>query len=116
MSIHFQVYGSTDPFYFKLTKNGLGVNGLTISTEDIMLSIDGGAWQDISGEVTEVDPTVGPAAGGVPYGIYKWQPTLASQTQGKVLILNVAEIAGTNFDENCLIIATGGNASARHSG
>jgi hypothetical protein len=109
MAIQFQVYANLDPIYFKVTKNGLGVAGLTFSTGDISISIDGAAWVDIDTEVAEM---VGASSG---RGWYVWTPT-GTETTGKVIIVNVAEVSGTNFDENGLAIATGGNASARHSG
>ena len=110
MSIHLQVYGNLDPIYFKITKSAVAVASLTFSTGDIALSIDGGAWANIDTEVTEM------IGAGLGKGWYVWQPTLAAQTQGKVFIINVKEITGTNFDENGLAISTGGDASARFSG
>jgi len=105
MSIHFQVYGVLDPIYFKVTKNGVGLVAAPFSTGDIQLSIDGAAFTDV--------PLIEIAEVGL--GVYEWTPT-GTATTGKVLILNIKELTGTNFDENCLIIATGGNALARHSG
>ena len=110
MSIHQQVYANTDPIYFKLTKNGDRVLSQTLSTGDVFLSIDGGAWADISSECTEM------VGAGLGKGWYVWQPTGGGQTSGKVLIINIDENAGTNFDENSVVIVTGGNALARHSG
>jgi hypothetical protein len=105
MAHDLHVYGSLDPIYFKVTKNGVGVTGQApFSTGDIQLSIDGGTFSNIDTEVTEVG-----------LGWYKWTPT-GTETQGQVLIINVKEVVGTNFDENGLVIATGGNASARFSG
>lgn len=109
MSIHQQVYANLDPIYFKLTKNGVGVPNQTFSTGDIYHSVDESAWVDVSANVTEY---IGANQG---KGIYKWTPS-TGQTSGYVIVLNIDEAAGTNFDENCLIIVTGGNALARHRG
>ena len=107
MAIQQQVYANTDPIYFKLTKNGVGVTGQApFSAGDIFACVDGGAGTDISANVTET--TFG-------YGWYVWTPT-AGQTTGLVIIINIAEAVGTNFDENGMSIVTGGNSSARMSG
>ena len=111
MSINLYNYATTDAVYFKVTKDGVGLTGQApFSTGDIKLSIDGTAFTDIPvGEITEVDSASG-------LGIYKWQPASGTQTTGEVLIINIKEVVGTNFDENCIIMSTGGNASARFSG
>ena len=111
MSINLYNYGAQDPVYFKATLSGVGVTGLTFQDADIELSKDGGNWASISASTTVVEVEV--AAG---YGVYKWTPQAASETQAEVFVLNIKDAAGTEFDENCLIIATGGNASARFSG
>ena len=111
MSHDLYLYGSTDPIYFKVTLAGVGVSGLTFQDADIELSKDGGNWASINADTTVVE--VESAAG---YGVYKWTPQAASETQAGVLILNIKDASGSAFDENCLIIATGGNASARFSG
>ena len=109
MSHHLYTYGQIDPFYFKLTLNSVGVN-VTLATDDIQLIIDGGTAIDVTSECTAIDGTNLP-------GLYKWTPSLASRTEGEVLVLYIRDdSAGGDFDENCLIIATGGNASARFSG
>jgi hypothetical protein len=103
-------YGTIDPIYFKITLNGVGVNP-TLATGDVILTNDGGATtEDIYDECTAIDGTN-------LVGIFEWQPTLAAQTQGEVVILNIKDVsAGGAFDENCLILSTGGNTSARFSG
>ena len=98
-------YGTLDPIPFKVTKNGAGVTGLTFSTGDIQASVDGAAFANIDTEITETG-----------LGWYLWTPTIATQTQGEFVIINVKEVLGTNFDENGIVLYTGGNASARYSG
>lgn len=111
MSHDLYTYGSTDPIYFKVTLAGVGVTGLTFQDADIELSKDGGNWASINADTTVVE--VEAAAG---YGVYKWTPQAASETQCEVMVLNIKDAVGSAFDENCLIISTGGNASARFSG
>ena len=111
MSINLYNYGSQDPVYFKATLDGAGVTGLTFADADIELSKDGGNWASINADTTVVE--VESAAG---YGVYKWTPQATTETEAEILILNIKDAAGAEFDENCLIIATGGNASARFSG
>ena len=91
---------------FKLTKNGVAVTGITFSTSgvgDVTLSIDGGATTNIASECLET-------TGGL--GWYEWTPTSATQTQGSYAIINIAEVSGTNFDENSVTLQFGGHASA----
>ena len=109
MPLFAQVYGNLDPIPFKLTKNGVAVTGMApFSANDIQLSVDGAVGIDISGECSET------AFGN---GWYEWQPTSAAQTQAQYyIIINIKEVLGTNFDENGLSLATGGDANARHSG
>jgi hypothetical protein len=109
MSHNLYTYGTTDPIYFKITLAGVGVDP-TLAAGDVILTNDGGATtEDVYNECTAIDGTN-------LVGIFEWQPTAATQTQGEVIILNIKDAAGAEFDENCLIIATGGNASARFSG
>ena len=99
-------YGSTDTIPFKVTKNSVAVTGLApFSTGDIQASVAGAAFANIDSEVTEIG-----------LGWYLWTPTVATQTQGEFVIINVKEVLGTNFDENGIVLYTGGNASARYSG
>ena len=107
MSHDLYEYGSQEPIFFKVTLNGVGVTGLTFQDADIELSKSGAAFGTINADesVTEID-----------HGVYKWTPENASETQTEVIILNIKDAVGTEFDENCLIIATGGHASARFSG
>ena len=106
MSFDFHIYGSTDPIYFKVTLSGAGVPSLVpFATDDIQLSKDGAAFADISGDVTEVG-----------LGVYAYTPNPATDAQCEVMIINIKDVAGSAFDENCLIIQTGGNASARFNG
>ena len=111
MSHDLYTYGTTDPIYFKVTLNGVGVSGLTFQDADIKLSKDGANWASItaSANVEEVEAAAG-------YGVYKWTPAIAAETQAEVIILNIKDAVGSEFDENCLIISTGGNANARFSG
>ena len=111
MSHDLYVYGSQDPIYFKVTLNGVGVSGLTFQDADIELSKDGGNWASINADTSVVE-----IESGAGYGVYKWTPENAADSQCEVMILNIKDAAGSAFDENCLIIATGGHASARFSG
>lgn len=117
MSHDLHLYGSVKAIYFKITLNGEGVPNLTLQDADISVSIttagtpEGAAWSDIGNEVDEM---VGANSG---RGLYYWTPDASSYTQGEVLVINIKDDAGGPlFDENTLIIATGGHASARFSG
>lgn len=97
-------YGSIDPVPFKVTKNGEGLAGFTFATGDITLSVDGGASANIDTEVAEST---------FAKGWYIWTPTAAAtQTQGNFAIINVKQLAGTDYDENGVVLQFGGNASA----
>lgn len=101
-------YGNIDPFYFKTTKNGVAVTGITFSAGDVQTKIGNGTstgWVDISSEITEEG-----------LGWYQWTPTSATRTTGKVVIINIAEVLGTNFDENGATFITGGDAAAMLNG
>ena len=111
MSHNLYTYGTTEPVYFKATLAGVGVTGLTFQDADIELSKDGGDWASINADTTVVE--IESAAG---YGVYKWTPQAAAETQCKVMVLNIKDAAGAEFDENCLIIVTGGHANAFFSG
>lgn len=113
MSHNLYLYGAVAPIYFKATKNGVGVSGLTFQDADIELSKDGGNWASINADTSVEEIEVG--AG---YGVYKWTPEASAETQAEVLILNIKDASGapTLFDENCLVISTGGDPSARFSG
>jgi len=107
MSHDLYLYGATDPIYFKLTLAGVGVNP-TVVAGDFYLSQDGVAGVALTNLPTAVDGTNMP-------GIFKWIPD-TTETDCEIMVLNIKDAAGAAFDENCLIIATGGNASARFSG
>ena len=108
MSIDLHVYGSTDPIYFKLVdSSGVGVND-TLAAGDIKISKDGGTPANVSSLPTAIDGTNMP-------GVYTWTPT-AAEAQCKVMIINCKDVAGAAWVENCIIVSTGGNASARFSG
>lgn len=105
MSFPFQIYANLEPIYFKITKNGDGVTGQTFTLGDIQLSKDGGTFANIPvDEFAEVG-----------LGWYKWTPT-GTETTAKVVVVNISELSGTNFDENGFSFSTGGNASARFAG
>jgi len=107
MSHDLYTYSSTDPIYFKLTLNGVGVTP-SLASNDIMVSLDGNTPFDV---LSYVSPVTGMT------GLFKWTPDNSGHTQGEVIIINIKDAsAGGAFDENCLIIATGGHASARFSG
>lgn len=106
MSHDLYTWGSIDPIYFKLTLNGAGVVP-TIALGDIQWSKDSGGFTDIPlSELAAVGTT----------GVHKWTPGAAADTQAEILIINIKDVSGGGFDENCLIIATGGDAAARFSG
>lgn len=104
MSIDLYNYGTTDKVYFKLTLSGVGVNA-TVAAADFRLSKDGGTPAALDTLPTAVDGTNMP-------GVFEWTP-IAAETQCEVMILNIKDSAGSAFDENCLIICTGNNPSAR---
>jgi len=102
MAINLYRWGDTDPIYFKLTLNGAAVTGVSLANDDVKLSQDGAAFANI-----------GTACAEVANGIYKWTPAAGSNTQCKVMIINIKDATGGPlFDENCLIITTGGDTSA----
>lgn len=102
-------YGSTDPIYFKITKDGDGID-VTLAAGDVYLSKDGGTVADIIAECTAVDSTNLP-------GVYEWQPTSSTQTSAKILLIAVRDVsAGGVFDENLILVQTGGNALASLDG
>jgi len=108
MAINQHRYGNLDPIPFKVTKNGSAVTGITFSANDVQSKIANDlttGWGDISSEITEEG-----------LGWYSWTPTTASQTSGKLILINIAEVSGTNFDENGLSVQTGGNSLARLNG
>lgn len=100
-------YGTTKPVYFKIILSNAGVAGLTFQAADIQLSIDDATPINIGGECTE-------AALGL--GVYKWTPSIASRTQGEQLVINIKDNSGSAFDENMIILQTGGHASAYFDG
>lgn len=101
MSIDIYRWGDTDPIYFKLTLNGAGVV-TTLAAADVKLYKDGTYTGD-----------VGTACTSIGAGLYKWTPAAGSNTQCKVMILNIKDVTSPKvFDENCLVITTGGDASA----
>lgn len=106
MSHDLYTYGEQKAIYFKTTLSGDAVPGLTFEAADVQLSIDGAAFVNI-----------GLACAEIALGIYKWTPASTLDTQGEVLIINIKDSAGGPlFDENCLILTTGGNVSARFNG
>lgn len=100
-------YGTLKPVYFKVTLSNTGVTGLTFDAADVQLSIDDGAAINIGAECTEATLAL---------GWYKWTPSIASRTQGEQLLINVKDNAGSAFDENGLVILTGGHSSAYYDG
>ena len=106
MSHNLYNYGSQDTVYFKITLSGVGQTGLTFQDVDIKLYQDGTGVDNIG---LECNNEVG-------MGIYYWQPTAGTQTDCEVMQINIKDDDGAAFDENCLIISTGGNANARFSG
>lgn len=104
MSHDLYTYGTTDPIYFKLTLSGVAVTGVNFDAADVKLSKDGGAFANIGADCAET-------TGGL--GWYSWTPASVSDTQCNVIIINVKDNVGSAFDENGIVMATGGNASAR---
>jgi len=98
-------YGAVEPVYFKITLSAVAVTGLTLGSTDFTISKDGAGFSSIGLEVTEVGK-----------GVYKWTPSAATQTQAKVVLLNLADVVGSEFDENLIILITGGDSSAFLSG
>lgn len=103
-------YGTTDKVPFKITKNGVAVAGLTFSAGDITRSVNGGLFTDITAQIAEVGVGTGNGK-----GWYEWTPA-AGGSSFEYIIINIKEVAGTNFDENGFVLYTGGNVSARFSG
>ena len=98
-------YGAQVPVYFKLTLNGEGVAGLTLASDDVKLSKDGAAFTNI-----------GLVCAGIGNGLYAWTPAATSNTQCKTFCINIKDVTGGAFDENCLIYATGGDPLAQLNG
>lgn len=107
MSHDLYTYGSTGKIYFKLTLSGVAVTGVTLDAADVKLSKDGAAFTNIGSACAET--TAG-------LGWYAWTPGASTDTQCEVMIINVKDNAGSAFDENGLVITTGGSASARFGG
>ena len=107
MSHDLLLYGSTEPLQFKATLNGAGVTGLTFQAADIQLSVDGTTtWASIG---TQCNNEIG-------NGIYQWEPTSSTQTQAQQVTISIIDSSGSEFDENALIMVTGGSSLARFSG
>ena len=112
MSHDLYTYSSQDPIYFKLTLNGVGVSP-TLGSWDVMLS------QDANPTTLDITAEVLPVSGTNVTGVHKWTPGSETRTQCQVMVINIKDYDGgasPDFDENCLIISTGGHASARFSG
>jgi hypothetical protein len=107
MSHDLYEYGQTSPLYFKLTLNGVGVNA-TLVSGDVKVAKDGNPSANVTNLPVAIDPTNMP-------GVYSWTPS-ASETQCGVFVVNIKDASGGAFDENCLVVATGGNISARFAG
>jgi len=107
MSHDLYTYAQTDKVFFKLTLLGVAVTGVVLQDADVKLLKDGAAAADIGLECTE-------CVGGL--GWYEWQPSLAAQTSSEVLIINIKDAIGSAFDENAVLLTTGGNIAARFNG
>jgi len=111
MSHDLYTYGEQNPIAFVLTLNGVGVTGHSLVAADVKLSsIDDGTptyntTANIGTECSEGDN-----------GFYYWTPSAASQTQHDIILIYINDSVASDFDENRLVICTGGNASARFSG
>ena len=90
--------GSVDPIEFKLTLSGVGVDSLTFSAGDITLSKDDGAWTDITSAVSEC------VGSGLGKGWYKWTPASSTDTNFNQAKINIADLAGGEFDENGIVM------------
>ena len=104
----FQVYGSTRPKSLKITLSGVGVNA-TLATGDVKIVKDGGTPANVAILPTAVDGTNAP-------GLFRWTPTLAEMQAEEVVLLIKDQDATPLFDENMLVIETGGDVSARWDG
>ena len=108
MSHDLHLYGSTDTIYFKITLAGVGVNP-TLAAGDVKIFKHGGSVANVNTLPSAVDGTN-------MVGLFAWTPTSAEATC-EVFVLNIKDQTDPKaFDENCLIVSTGGNASARFSG
>jgi len=107
MSINQILYASTDTLYFKITLAGVGVN-YTLVNADVKLSQDGATGGNVSTVPVAIDATNLP-------GVYSWSPTVA-ESACEVMILNITDSVGGRFDQNCIIVPTGGHTSARFRG
>lgn len=107
MAIDLHLYGSTDTIYFKITLSGVGVNA-TLAAGDVKISKDGGTVANVATLPTAVDGANMP-------GVFSWSPSVSEATC-EVMAINIKDVTGGAFDENLLVIATGGNAAARFSG
>jgi hypothetical protein len=96
-------YGSTDPVYFKLTLDGAGVV-VTLATGDVTISKDGAAFANVNTLPTSIGN-----------GWYSWTPS-STELECEQAILNIADASGSAFDENGILIHTGGDVNAYHSG
>lgn len=111
MAVDIHRYGSDKPIPFKITLNGKGVNP-TLVTGDIRYSYDN------SGIITDVDlTTITAVSPSLMPGVYTWTPTNA-QASCEVMILNIKDqtVSSPTFDENMLVIVTGGDDLARLNG
>lgn len=103
MSIDTHRYGSLAPIYFKVTLNGAGVPSLTFDAADIKVATCTDATPNPS------FTNIGTEVSYLGEGIYYWTPT-GTATQGEILVISIRDTAGGPlFDENCLIIQTGGH-------
>lgn len=106
-------YGATDPVYFKITKDRVGVSGLTLEAQDVRMfaSQAGGDSDPISIGNYCSETTFG-------YGWYKFTPPSPPLylTEAKQIIVNVKDNVGTAFDEDSFILLTAGDQSALFDG
>ena len=101
-------YGTVKSVPFKVTLSGAGVTGLTFDAADIQISIDSAAFVNAStlGAIAEIG-----------LGWYKWTPSGGASTQASDhIVINVKDNVGTAFDENGVVLYTGGHPSARFAG
>lgn len=109
MSYDIIEYGSVDPIQFKFTLNGVGVNP-TLVANDVVLVQDGVVTATMGLSCSQIGSSLTP-------GLHEWIPPNTIWTQGKSIILNIKDQSGTGrFDENCIIISTGGHALSRFNG
>ena len=109
MAVNQQRYGGVKPIAFKLTKNGIAVTNQTFTLGDLQTRVVNGTnttWSNVP--LTDIT--------NLGLGWYLWTPSETLQTSGELVLLNIKDADGTDFNENGLCLETGGDDAARHDG